>query len=94
MRIRLVMLVSGLALLLSACRGAPGSDPATGATPAAQEPPAPTPPPGEQMQCTLVSAQPTPGSTEQSLFPPVSQEDWVKGPDSAGLTIIEYSDFQ
>jgi hypothetical protein len=88
------MLLSGLALLLSACRSAPGSAPATGAPTATREPSIPTATPGEPMQCTLVSAQPTPGPTEQSLFPSVGERDWIKGPDSASLTIIEYSDFQ
>lgn len=49
-----------------------------------------SPPPG----CTVISARPTPGPTEQSLYPPVSEEDWVSGPDDASITIIEYSDFQ
>lgn len=44
--------------------------------------------------CTVVSAKPTPGATQQSLVPPVSDTDWVKGPSSAKVTIIEYSDFQ
>lgn len=44
--------------------------------------------------CTVVSPRPTPGPTEQSLFPPISEKDWVEGPDSAYVTILEYSDFQ
>lgn len=44
--------------------------------------------------CTAVSPQPTPGPTEQSIFPPVNESDWVKGPDDAYVTILEYSDFQ
>jgi hypothetical protein len=48
------------------------------------------PPPG----CTVVSPPPTPGPTAQSLFPMVSAQDWVAGPDDAALTFIEYSDFQ
>lgn len=47
-------------------------------------------PPG----CTVVSPQPTAGPTEQSLFPPVSDSDWVQGPATAYVTIIEYGDFQ
>ena len=49
--------------------------------------------PGAPAGCTVVSPQPTPGPTEQSAFPPVSDEDWVKGPETAFLTIIEYGDF-
>jgi len=57
--------------------------------------------PGEQQAteqadatCTVVSRAPTPGPTEQSLVPPLSDEDWVHGPDDAAVTIIEYGDFQ
>lgn len=44
--------------------------------------------------CTAVSPMPTPGPTELSYFPPVSENDWVQGPDDAAVTIIEYGDFQ
>ncbi len=44
--------------------------------------------------CTVISQKPTPGPTAESIFPPVSSTDWVKGPPGAKVTIIEYSDFQ
>lgn len=44
--------------------------------------------------CTVISRNPTPGPTEQSLFPPPGDADWVVGPDTAAMTIYEYSDFQ
>lgn len=44
--------------------------------------------------CVVQSPFPTPGPTEQSLFPPLSAKDWAKGPDSATVTFTEYSDFQ
>ncbi|MGW8224331.1 MAG: hypothetical protein ACWGOY_01270 [Anaerolineales bacterium] len=44
--------------------------------------------------CTVVSHQPTPGPTEQSLVPPVGNGDWTYGPDDAAVTLIEYGDFQ
>lgn len=47
-------------------------------------------PPG----CNVVSPQPTPGPTQQSIFPPVSETDWTRGPENAYVTIMEYSDFQ
>jgi hypothetical protein len=44
--------------------------------------------------CTVVSPQPTPGPTEESIFPSVSDQDWTQGPDSATVTLLEYGDFQ
>lgn len=44
--------------------------------------------------CTVQSPFPTPGPTEQSLLPPAGEDDWVQGPESASVTLIEYSDFQ
>jgi hypothetical protein len=44
--------------------------------------------------CTVITQKPTPGPTAESIFPPVSDTDWVKGPITAKVTIIEYSDFQ
>ena len=49
---------------------------------------------GNTANCTVVSQSPTPGATEQSIFPPVSDSDWTIGPDTAAVTIIEYGDFQ
>lgn len=48
----------------------------------------------DEANCTVVSRQPTPGPTEQSIIPPVSDADWVHGPEDAKVTIIEYGDFQ
>jgi hypothetical protein len=44
--------------------------------------------------CTVITQKPTPGPTAESVFPSVNDADWVKGPASARVTIIEYSDFQ
>ena len=44
--------------------------------------------------CTSVSQQPTPNPTQQSLFPPVGEKDWVEGAGNAAVTFFEYSDFQ
>ncbi len=49
------------------------------------------------MSCTLVGPLFAELTEEQkaqlAIFPEVSEEDWVKGPDDAMLTIIEYTDF-
>lgn len=44
--------------------------------------------------CTVVSRQPTPSPTEQSIVPLISETDWAHGPETAKVTIIEYGDFQ
>jgi len=44
--------------------------------------------------CTVITKKPTPGPTAESIVPPISDTDWVKGSASAKVTIIEYSDFQ
>jgi hypothetical protein len=44
--------------------------------------------------CTVITKKPTPGPTAQLIYPPVTDSDWTKGPTSAKVTIIEYSDFQ
>ncbi|RPI80999.1 MAG: hypothetical protein EHM41_21550 [Chloroflexi bacterium] len=89
----------GLSLLLSAC-AAKTTEPAQ--TVEAAEPTstqrstnlqtvaAPVDLPG----CTLSSPIPTPGPTEQSLFPPSKESDWTRGPDDAAITLMVYSDFQ
>jgi len=44
--------------------------------------------------CTVKTLSPTPGPTEESIFPPVTNSDWTKGSADARVTIIEYGDFQ
>jgi hypothetical protein len=96
-----------LAVLLAACRGT--TDPVIEETPPpAPEttlPPAATPLPADPPQvtaqpaagtagCTVVSMATEPDPMIEELFPPVQADDWVKGPETARVTIIEYSDFQ
>jgi hypothetical protein len=44
--------------------------------------------------CTVVTKKPTPGPTAETIYPPITSSDWSKGPESAKVTILEYSDFQ
>jgi hypothetical protein len=48
---------------------------------------------GMQMECTLVSDQPDAPAELVAIFG-VTEDDWVKGSDSAAVTFVEYSDFQ
>lgn len=98
-----------LALLLVACRGDKSQPQVESTTvpeptavayataPSGQALAATLPAPADQAPppgCTIISPRPTPGPTEQSLFPPAGEADWTIGPDSAQITFIEYSDFQ
>ncbi len=51
-----------------------------------------------KMLCTIVEplfGELTPEEEAQlAVFPPVSEEDWTKGPEDAMITIIEYTEFQ
>lgn len=44
--------------------------------------------------CTVISPKPDPGPTEQSIFPPVDENDWVNGAEDGAVTVLVYSDFQ
>ena len=99
MRKLILLLLLALMLVTSACGGAATQAPTSQPT----ERPAPTTVlsvptqgalAGPESGCTVVSRRPTPGPTQQSIFPPVGENDWVKGPTDAQVTIIEYSDFQ
>jgi len=51
-----------------------------------------------KMVCSIVEplfGELTPEQEAQlAVFPPVSEEDWTKGPEDAIITVIEYTDFQ
>ena len=49
---------------------------------------------GSMPGCTAKSLFPTPDPTLEALFPAVSETDWSRGPETASVTLIEYSDFQ
>jgi hypothetical protein len=44
-------------------------------------------------ECTLVSSLPEPPQEYAGVFD-VQENDWVKGPEDAAVTLIEYGDFQ
>jgi len=44
-------------------------------------------------ECTIVSAPMDPESPYADLFA-VTDDDWISGPETAALTIVEYGDYQ
>lgn len=83
--------IIALALLLSACKsvGQQASPGALGTRPSSAGGSQPTRQPG----CTVKTGQPTPNATLEAALPPLTEKDWVKGPQDAYVTLIEYSDF-
>ncbi len=73
------------AIWLAACAQSPSPVPVTPLRPVTATP--------LRMTCQVVRPDPTPQS-QDSLFPPLSPEDFSQGPSDALLTIIVYSDFQ
>ena len=106
---RLLVLLMLILFLLAACSGAeqtPVSEtPApedesepTIAAPTQTSAPEPTKEKvvvtGPQMECTLVSSDQPDAPAELVAIFGVTEGDWVKGPDTAAVTFVEYSDFQ
>jgi hypothetical protein len=93
----LILAVLSVAIL-TACQSAAGSPttPPPADTDVALDTPRAAASPTVEIAptATQVSRQPTPGPTEQSLVPLVSDTDWTHGPEDAKVTIIEYGDFQ
>lgn len=101
-----IVLWVGLAgLILAAC--SPAATPT--ATPGTFQAPKTTPqlagtatavspdPSQGTSDCTVVSVVPTPDATEiaaTSLFKPVTDADWIRGPKTAIITFLEYADFE
>ena len=84
----LLLLLSNL-VLLAAC-GPGASTPTTTALPI----PEPSPTTFQESACQSINLEPTPDAKESSLFPPVTENDYVVGAKDASMTIIEYGDFQ
>jgi hypothetical protein len=98
---RSIWLLLLLALLVGACRSqaTPAVEPTLAPTVVVKFPTAEPDSPGSSFVtaepgCTVVSPQPTADPTQNAKLPPATEDDWKKGPDTAAVTIIEYSDFQ
>lgn len=44
--------------------------------------------------CTSIITAPTPGPEEPSVFPPISEQDHVRGAEDPVFTLTDYSDYQ
>src|SRR5215216_5526642 len=44
--------------------------------------------------CTSIAAAPTPGPDEPSVFPPITEQDHIRGADHPILTVTDYIDYQ
>jgi cyclophilin family peptidyl-prolyl cis-trans isomerase/protein-disulfide isomerase len=86
-----------LALLLTACTTTV-SGPLPSPPPLATLTPLPTAtvivPTAPSPATPVVQLSPSPPASQQSLFPPVTEDDWQQGPANAAVTIVVYSDFQ
>ena len=107
---KIVVLLVLLTVFLAACTGSATELPAevTQENLVETEAPAgePSPPPDSsptedaagqatemaEATCTVVSRSQV--EDEESLVPPVSDDDWTHGADDAAVTLIEYGDFQ
>ena len=92
---RWIIQLTLLAVLLAGCAASvqTQTEPyATASTPPTSRAslPSPTRAPG----CTVKANLPAPDPTVESLLPRLTQEDWTRGPDTAAVTILEYSNFQ
>jgi len=108
MKSKILIMVVLAALLLGACQPAQTATPneaaeatSTEAPQAADvtaEPPRATLPQaasGEPMNgCRVTGSSLQPNPTLVALFPAVTENDWVKGPSDARVTILDFSDFQ
>lgn len=76
-------------VLLASCNAAPEIIP-TATFPPIILPQTPTP----SSRCNTVNMQPTPENQENSLFPPVDENDPMRGDENGSVTLLVYGDFQ
>lgn len=79
-------------LLLTACGANAPASPTDAIAPAASS--IPTLDSSPQMVCTSVSVADEEATQVDSPYPPVSDSDWIRGPEDADVTLVEYCDFQ
>ena len=94
-RILTIFFSLALWVILAACAQAGSAPTSTPSAAPTKEPEAkPAAQSTAQPGCTVRTVDPTPNPTQEALLPSPSETDWIEGPADAGVTIIEYSDFQ
>ena len=98
-KLTLILSVVILSTLLGACGAAgaiqteqvqPTEQPAASLDVSSVEVEGPPPPP----TCIPNPPRPAPNEQDLAVFSPNPETDWIKGPEDAAITIIEYADFQ
>jgi len=98
-KLTLILSVLILSALLGACGAAeviqteqvqPTEQPAASLDVSSVEAEGPSPPP----TCIPNPPRPAPNEQDLAVFSPNPETDWIKGPEDAAITIIEYADFQ
>jgi len=89
-----LLLVVALGGLLGACLPAPQPEVTEPPEPTIQIPTATTLDVGSHPGCIPNPAPPTPSEEDLAVFTPDPESDWIKGPEDAPITFIEYADFQ
>ncbi len=82
----------GVSIFLAACSSEPETPPT--ATPMIVLNPVIPPTPTPEYTCAAVSTLPTAMPEELAVLPPITEADYVIGPADAGVTLVEYCDFQ
>ena len=96
--LKIFLLVVILVLLTAACTTAAEPEPTVPASPTVEAPGElelldPIGPP-IPANCVPNGSPPAPSAEDLALYTPNLEKDWVKGPDDAVITIVEYGDFQ
>jgi hypothetical protein len=106
MKKQILLLLTALALILTACAQSttqpaetesatqPPTEVPVKQEPATQVASQPEPAADDEPGCTVIGPKPTPDPTLQAILPPPGENDWIKGPEDAYVTLVEYGDFQ
>lgn len=83
-----------LVLILGACLPAPQTEVTQPPPPTIQSPTEIVLETGDPATCIPNSPPPEPSAADLAVYTPDPETDWIKGPEDALITIVEYADFQ